>query len=191
MQVLMRDFNFHNRGMQRMQKTYKPGGELKKPAPPPGFIRYRPRHIQMGDCSVLACPNCEMPRKEGDRWGYYWDGQGWADPAAQAAFDQFCVSGEWTSSYQGNRVLSMIAPDGIPLLNHWSRYYTGYCLECGCRLWEHMGGQIVYPDGTAAFYYHHWIGDCQETFFLPQGGQLSLFGLMKATLTIARGVLGG
>jgi hypothetical protein len=67
--------------------------------------------------------------------------------------------------------------------------YTGYCMVCGCRLWEHFGGSMVYPDGTSLMFYRDYPGDSGEIFFLPQTGQLSLFSLFNATLNIAEGLL--
>ncbi len=172
-----------------MTTNFKPGGERKTPIPPDNYVRFRKHFKSLGDGSVMVCPNCSMPKNEGDRWGYCWDGSGYADPQVQATYEQYVASGEWRRAYMENRVGALLAPDGTPQLHHWSRYYTGYCMVCGCRLWEHFGGSMVYPDGTSLMFYRDYPGDSGEIFFLPQTGQLSLFSLFNATLNIAEGLL--
>ena len=126
--------------------------KIKRPAPPPGYVPFQWRYRQVDKyTNAPLCPNCDAPAKAGDRWGYVWEVTAFTDPAAQAVFDQARNAG-WVPNGALDPAYTC---DGQPVLAHWSRYCTGYCIVCGVRFW------------------HDFVG--WQYYYLPLKGQLSLF----------------
>ncbi len=105
-----------------MTTNFKRAASEKTPIPPDNYVRFRKHFKSLGDGSVMVCPNCSMPKNEGDRWGYCWDGSGYADPQVQATYEQYVASGEWRRAYMGKRVGALLAPDGTLSSITGSRY---------------------------------------------------------------------
>lgn len=139
------------------------GGNVRRPDPPPGWIRFRwPTKLASdGKTKLRACPGCHEA-------GVVWCGGGFTDPLAQilargvADADERIHSAlfgvEHVVAFDGGpfeprlRAFESTYPllngaasrnatvDGVPLLLHWSRFGTGQCPSCGLAFWHDFGG---------------------------------------------------
>jgi hypothetical protein len=89
---------------------------MQKPKAPEGFIpfKWKSKVINKGtelEASVNMCPEC-------GEFGFAWNGSGWQDPEMQKIADAVDNSFD------------------MDLRNHWSRFCTGECIQCGCKFWH-------------------------------------------------------
>lgn len=112
----------------------------RRPAPPMGFKFFKWKTVK----GTHRCPNC-------GEFGFAWNGCGWSHPPAQKIMDDLEAKGQQIVG-AGNMAVSC---QGQPILSHWSRFDTGICMTCECRLWHDWGGdRWCKPTKVESRYYY-------------------------------------
>lgn len=103
------------------QKTLV-GKPIKRAIPPKDYLAFKWKRENRGGYTVALCPICGES-------GFLFDGKpGFQDKTAM-------------SLYRQARKKKLEEPfllwiEAAYLKDHWSRYGTGRCLNCGCRIWH-------------------------------------------------------
>ncbi len=123
-------------------KPSAPTATERRPTPPAGFKKFTPRHAG----GTGLCPACQGGHVNWNPVGR----ENFTDPAAEAVF-----RAALDADLPASTALHAPAPDGGPLITHWSRCGWGEC-QCGAVIFYDLGGNWEARREQGAIWRHYY-----------------------------------